>query len=140
MSWNKAGVPPPSGRSSAGKALIFAATTRPRLAMDSTTTEKYHSVSEWLKTSFSAGGAGSQSAVPDFEINKETVDLLFQLSIISKRRTQESEIITEDTLLKSNEYKLEGMPMNERKMKHALLSIYFGVPRYPNACSFFPLS
>lgn len=70
--------------------------------MDSTTTEKYQLVSEWLKTTFA-----HSKQVPEFEINKETIDCLFQLATLNRRRNEECEIITEDAQIKAKEYRLE---------------------------------
>lgn len=70
--------------------------------MDTSTTEKYHIVVDWLKSTYAGG------SVPEFEINKETVDALFQLAVLSKRRSQETEILIEDFSSKANEYRSEG--------------------------------
>lgn len=59
-------------------------------------------VNEWLSTVF-----GDQ-AIPRFEVNTRTVDILYQLAEISETRCNETSNLVDDFKQKASEYQADG--------------------------------
>lgn len=59
-------------------------------------------VNSWLGTVF-----GDQ-AVPQFEVNTRTVDILYQLAQSSEARCSDTALLIEDLKQKASEYQAEG--------------------------------
>jgi hypothetical protein len=60
-------------------------------------------VRAWLETLF------VDEAIPTFEINSKTIEILSGLVDINRKKDQYAKILTEDLAQKKNEYRSEGM-------------------------------
>jgi hypothetical protein len=71
--------------------------------MDASTTEKFQYISAWLKGLF-----GSTRQIPEFEINKQTIDALYDLALLNKKRDFELSVQIEDSTEKWDASASEG--------------------------------
>jgi len=62
-------------------------------------------VAAWLQKVF----AGSELAVPSYEVSERTLDLLQQLKQANERQETYSQLIKQDLQLKTDEYSAEGI-------------------------------
>jgi hypothetical protein len=69
---------------------------------DTTFDHKLAVVTSWLKSTF------KDRAVPEFEVNEQTVSALYELAIKNKRRNQEQQLIINNNNRLAQEYQDEG--------------------------------
>jgi hypothetical protein len=68
-------------------------------------TAKYKHVLAWLRSVMSV------QDVPSFEVDHETINALYQLSLAEDERSRENRIILEDFQKRKKEYEEKGMKL-----------------------------
>ncbi|XP_056140388.1 HAUS augmin-like complex subunit 1 [Lampris incognitus] len=78
--------------------------------------EKIQKVNKWLSTVF------GEQAVPPFEVNTRTVDVLYQLARSSEVRCRHASLLIEDLNQKASEYQADGVHLQDVTLQGVGLS------------------